>query len=312
MIRVAFGATAAALLIITLILYPPVAITGDLGLCLPSPNEWGIPRFPGWLINTILIGLSAAIISTANKKYNFIPEADPIMSTGMVLLLACNGITTATLTTSTLLLLSNALALFIIISTYEERNASREFFMVATLASIGSMFQYSFLVMIPVYVGGGLLMKSFRFREFIAFVFGLIAPYWIAVGLGLIPPDAFRLPESLSIVSKGAVDSDIFLTLVATAIMAAVGFILSLYNGVRLFSRNSRLRCMHMTFNLLGYVAVLAVIFDFRNFTAYFGTLTLWLGIELATMLYFYNIRQPKVALGILLVVFLPLYIVAL
>lgn len=310
--RIAFGGVALILLVITLFFFPPVFPTGELGLCLPSPNTWNLLRGAGWFANAVLIFLSAAVIGSANKKYNFIPEAEPIMPLALVLLAGCNAITTASLSTSTLLLFSNVLCLFIVFSTYEERNATREFFVIATFPSIGSMFQYAFLIMIPVYIGAGLLMKSFRIREFIAFVAGLVSPYWIAMGLGLVSPDSFRLPGSLILFSGGEVDHDIFLTLLSAGIMAIVGFILSLYNGVRLFSRNSRLRCMHMSLNLLGYVSVLAIIFDFTNFTSYFGSLALWTAIEIATTLYLYDIRRPQLALLILLASFLPLYFFAL
>ena len=312
MSKVAFLGITVALLILTLVLFPPITTAGDLGLCLPSPNRWGIPHFIGWIINSVLIFLSASLMATANKKYNFIPEGDSVMPVALLILLACNCISTFTLSTSTLLLFTNVLSLFVIFSTYEERNATKEFFIIGTLPAIGAMFQYAFLVMIPVYIGGGLLMKSFRIREFIAFLLGLLSPYWIAVGLGGISPFAFRLPDSLIVFNREMVENDIFLTLIASGIMALLGFILSLYNGVRLFSRNSRLRCMHMTFNLMGYVCVLAVIFDFTNFVAYFGTIALWLAVEMAIMLHLYAIRRHMIALLLLLVIFLPLYIVAL
>lgn len=312
MSRLAFGTIASVLLILTLIYFPPIATMGDLGLCLPSPNQWEIARWAGWLIDTALIFLSAFVMAAANKKYNFIPEADPIMSTGLLLLLACNCISTATLSTSTMLLFINVLSLFVLMSTYEQRNATQEFFILGTLPAIGAMFQYAFIMMVPVYIGGGLLMKSFRFRELVAYIFGLLAPYWIAIGLGIVSPLAFRLPDSLIVFSREAVEGDIFLTLIAAGIMGVTGAVFSLYNGVRLFSRNSRLRCMHMTFNLMGYATIVAIIFDFNNFIAYFGTLALWMAIELATLLHLYNARRPQTALLAVLAVFVPLYVLAL
>lgn len=312
MTRVAFAAVSVTLLILTLLLFPPIATSGDLGICLPSPNQWHLPRFLSWLINTVLLVLSVEVMAMANKKYNFIPETRQALPAAMAFLLACNSIPTAALSTSTLLLLCNALCLFILLSTYEEPNATREFFIMGTLPAIGAMVQYGFLWMIPVYAGGGLLMKSFRLREFIAFIFGLLAPYWIAVGLGLVSPAAFRLPDVLTVFNGGAVESDIFITVLTAGIMAFLGFIFSLYNGVRLFSRNSRLRCMHMAINVMGYVAVLAVIFDFNNFVAYIGTIALWLALELATLLHLYNVRHQLVPLLLMAALFLPLYILTL
>ena len=312
MIRVAAFAVALIFLILTLILFPTISVAGDLGLCLPSPNQWLLPRFPGWLLNALLIFLSASLIDSANKKYNFVQEGDPLVAIVLLLLLCLNCISTATLSTSSLLLFCNVLCLYIIFSTYEETNATREFFLIATFPAIGAMTQYAFLVMIPVYIAGGLMMKSFRIRELIAFIFGLLAPYWIAMGLGIVSPLQFRLPDSLAVFNAASVENDIFISLLAVGAMSVIGIILALYNGVKLFTRNSRLRCMHTTFNIMGFVSVLAVIFDFNNFVAYTGTIALWVAVETATLLSLYRLRQPGVALGILLLIFLPLYILAL
>lgn len=312
MSRIAIGAFTLILLILTFIFFPPISTMGDLGLCLPSPNRWPLPHIIGWGLNTLLIFLSASVMATANKKYNFIPEAQPMMPFALLLLLGFNCLTTSTVSTSTLLLLCNVLCLFIIISTFEERNATREFFIVGTLPAIGAMIQYSFLVMIPVYIAGGILMKSFRIREFIAFLFGLLAPYWIILGLGIVDIHSFQLPDSLIVFNKEVVEADIFLTLLATGIMALLGFILSLYNGVRLLSRNSRLRCIHLTLNIMGYISILAIVFDFSNFVAYFATISLWLSIEIASLLYFYNIRKSYIAYLLIILIFFPLYILSL
>ena len=297
------------LLLLTLIIFSPLHFAGDLGLCLASPNQWHLPKFFGWLINSGLIFLSSIIIGNANKKYNFIQEIEPVMPMAFLLIMSCNCITTATLTTSTLLLFINVLSLYVILSTYEEYNASRQFFVLGTLPAFGSMIQYSFLLMIPVYVGGGLLMKSFRLRELIAFIFGLVAPYWIVMGLGWVSFSSFRMPEAMTIFNTSSVDNDIFLSLVALLAMAVVALIIALYNSMRLYTRNSRLRCMHLSINLMGFVAALAVIFDFNNFPAYWGTIALWFSIELATLLALYDIRHPRYTLGIILIIFLPLYI---
>lgn len=310
--RVVFYPIAFILLVLTLFCFSPVAYTGDLGICTTSPNQWHLPRFLGWLLNSGLIFLSVAIMASANKKFNFIPEAEPVMSMSLALLLATNCFTTATLSASTLLLFFNVLALFIIISTYEENNASREFFIVGTLPAIGAMFQCSFFWMIPAYIGGGLMMKSFRLRELISFIFGLAAPYWIALGLGWVSPEAFHMPDLFKLFSASSVGKVGMLTFVTSCILGGLGLIFALYNSVRLFNRNSRLRCMHVTFNFMGVMALLGVLFNFNNFPAYFGTLALWFAIEVATLFNLYNIRYIQALLIGILVVFLPFYFIEL
>ena len=312
MIRVASGAVAITLLLLTLFLFPMNVPGGDLGICLPSPNEWDIPRIPSRIANALLILLAVVLFWLANKKFNFIPEPKPLTSVTLLLQLASNPLSTSFLSTSTLLLLCNVVVFSIIISTYEAPFSTREFFLAGTFPAIGAMVQYSFIVMVPVYIGAGLLMKSMRFREFIAFLLGLLAPYWIAVGLGWVSPFAFRFPDSLMIVNRGAIAGDIFLMLLEVGILALVGFILSLYNGVRLLSRNSRFRSIHTSFNLMGYVSVLAIVFDFNNFVAYFGTLALWVAIQIGAVVHFYHIRHPQVALLLILALVLPLYFLSL
>lgn len=310
--RVVFYPIAFILLLLTLFCFAPISIAGDMGICVSSPNLWHLPRFGGWLLNGILVFLSVAIMASANKKFNFIPEAEPLMSMALALLLATNCFTNATLSASTLLLFFNVLALFILISTYEEMNAAKEFFIIGTLPAIGAMFQCSFVMMIPVYIGGGLLMKSFRLRELIAFIFGLIAPYWIALGMGMVAPEAFRMPEIFTVFRAVKVGESLNLTLVTACIMGGLAVICALYNTVRLFNRNSRLRCMHSTFNLMGFMAIMGMLFNFNNFPAYYGTIALWCAIELATLFYFYNIRYIQALLVGILIVFLPFYFIEL
>lgn len=296
------------LLVLTLIFFAPIPASGFLGLCLPSPNLWHLPRGLGWVIDSLIIFLAAAVMSTANKKYNFVSEPYGLMVSLMLMLVVCNSISTSTLSTSTLLLLLNVVSLYVVFSAYEARNATREFFIIASLASVGSMVQYAFLLMIPAYIAAGITMKCFRLRELIAFIFGLAAPYWIVLGLGLVPLSALRLPGTISIISAASVENDIFFSIVSGGVMALIAFILSLYNGVHLFSRNSRLRCMHIAINFIGYMAVIAFVFDFANFMSYVGTLALWLAVETATLVSIYNLRRPGIVALVVMAIFLPFY----
>lgn len=313
MIRIASVGVAVVLLLLTLFIFPSLSIPTDEGLCISSPNLWHLPRIPGWLIGCVLIFLSAGVINQANKKFNFIQEVEPMVALLLLIVLACNCLTSFAVSASTLMLFANAAALFILFSTYEDYNATRQFFLVASFASFGSMVNYAFLFMIPVYIGAGLLMKSFRLRELIAFIFGLAAPYWIVMGFGWVTPADFHAPEIDTVFSGVPVLREHLLTLISISILAIGAFILALYNLVKLFSRNSRLRCMHLVFSLMGIVASLAILFDFSNFTVYFGTVALWFAVEIASLFPLYELRQPQFYLIILvLLIFLPIYIIEL
>ena len=297
------------LLILTLLCFTPPGAAGDMGLCLSSPNEWQLPKFIGWAMNAALIYISTAVMYSANNRYSFIPSADYVLPALMAILLACTSVTTATISTSTILMATNIVALYILFETYESYNATRQYFIMASLISIGSMFQYAFVMMIPVYIAGGVIMKSLHIREIFAFLFGLFASYWIFFGLGIVPFSALQMPDGLTIFNKTqATANDIFITVLITGLTALIGLVASFYNSVRLLSRNARVRCMHITVNIMGYICVLCLIFNFNNFLSYAGTLALWVAIEIALLLELYEVRHPRIWVGSISAIFLILY----
>lgn len=305
-------ALSAVMLLLTLCLFSAPGAIGDTGICLPSPNEWHIPKFIGWVLNSALIFISAAVVSSANRLYNFIPSPDFVLQAMMLILLTSCCITTVTISTSTILMATNIVAIFLLFETYESYNASRNFFVMASVLSVGSMFQYAFLMMIPVYIIGGLLMKSFRLRELIAFLLGLVASYWVLVGLGIVPMPSLRMPDALQVLSTAKANNDLFMALLAGGIMSVMGVIFCIYNSLRLLNRNSRLRSMHTAINVMGIVSVLCLFLNFNNFVSYLGTIALWLAIETALLFELYGIRAPRFWMLVISAAFIVTYICSL
>lgn len=288
-----------AMLVITLCLFAPPGAMGDMGLCLPSPNEWQIPKFLGWCLNSVLVFISVAVISSANRQYNLIPGSDYVLPALLTVLLCSCCITTATISTSTILMATNIAALYILFETYESYNASRQFFVMASILSVGSMFQYAFLMMIPVYILGGVLMKSLRIRETIAFLLGLVAPYWVFIGLGIVPFPSLQMPDTLRVLSTARADRVLGIALIAGSVTAILGVILAVYNSLRLLMRNARPRSMHATISLMGIVCTLCMLLNFNNFVSYLGTLALWLSLEIAMTFSLYEVRGQRFWIGI-------------
>lgn len=294
------------LLILTLCLSPNFVPAGDMGLSLPSPNEWHLTRFIGWLLGAVVLFLCVTVISQANQEYHFVPTADYVLPALLLIFLATNALTTFRISTSTLLLATNIVTLYLLFGTYEAYNATRKFFIIGSFIAFGTMIQYAFLMMIPVYLIGGIVMKSMRFRELIAFIFGLAAPYWIFIGFGITPLENFKMPEGLQILNTSHTDH--FIALISGGIMAVLGIIFSLNNSVRLLTRNARLRAMHITINAMGLIAVLGLVFNFNNFVAYLGTISLWFAIETSLMFVLYNLRNQTFWASILSLIFLVCY----
>lgn len=298
------------MLVLTVCIFAAPGAAGDVGLSLPSPNEWHIPKFIGWVLNGSLIFLSIAVVSQANRQYNFIPSNDYALPALLSIILCSLCITNATISTSTILLATNIVGLYILFGTYESYNASIEFFILGSLLAVGSMFQYAFLMMIPAYIVGGILMKSLRFREVAAFILGLIAPYWVLVGLDIVPMPSFEAPHTLKVMSEAKGDHDLFIALIAGIIMCILGILMTIYNSLRLLMRNARPRSMHGTINVMGIICALCMLLNFNNFVSYLGTIALWLAIETAMMFDLYETRTPSAWVGGISLVFIIIFII--
>ncbi|MDE7403260.1 MAG: hypothetical protein K2M87_07605 [Muribaculaceae bacterium] len=283
---------ALALWVIALIVPAVAAPVSDFGICLPSPNLWLISPEWGTAVNFVILGGATTLLWWLNKEYSFVPGSDTVL-TGMFLLLAStNRWITGPLTASTVMVLANLICLAILFGCYRKPNASQELFVIATIMGIGSMFQYAFIFMIPVYIVGAIMMKCLGAKSLTGFLMGLVAPYWVAAGLGLIPLENFRLPHISPFVMGRDNDFSIFAGLVAVGLCGVLTILLALNNMVKLYAGNTRRRLNNNILNLLGLVTIACIITDYHNMTAYLATLYMIFAVQIANLFALHDIRR--------------------
>lgn len=304
-------AGAVAMSAIVFLLGSSQPLSGDLGTCLPSPNNWDLIPLASWVINITLLLGTAAGLHIANKNYSFIPGADPILPGLFMLMTASIPWVCGLLTSSTILCSVLLIALCVLFSAFRQSNATQEIFMVATLMSLGSMIQYAFLFMTLPLIVIALMFKCFRIREALALLLGLFAPYWVGLGLGLISPENLTIPQFSNLFSGYAPKGVLFTGLINLAITGIITLILSLYNSVKLYAGNSRRRLFNMSFNVLGLACVACMVFDFNNLTAYLATFYMTAAVQFAGFFALWNIRRPWVWTLIICSIYLTLFIVS-
>lgn len=267
-------------------------LSGELGICLPSPNLWeGLPLL-SWLVNIAFIGLIAAWAFLLNRHYNFIRSTQPVLPAVFLILTASNPWITGYLSSSTLVCGVNLLCLSILFGCYRQRNATQEMFVIATLISIGSMVQYAFLPYILAYMAAAIVMKAFRIKEFLAMGMGLVAPYWVGVGMGLIPLEWFRLPEITDLFNGFAQKPELFALMLSVGIAAFFGMILGLNNSIKLYAGNSRINALNLAINFVGAISVVCIIADFNNMMAYLETLYFAVAAQIANLCALWRFRR--------------------
>lgn len=286
---------AIAMCILSLLFHPVEINAVPYGLCLPSPDSWGFNPFWSWLVNTVLILLTALLLFLVNKSYNFVRTTEPVLVSVFLIMAASGPWFTEEINTSVLLCLANVVGMGIIFDSYASRNATQEMFTLGVVAGFGSMVQYAFLPMAFVYLIWAMFMKVLRIKETLSFIAGIICPYWIALGTGWISFENFHFPSLNPLFTLNQDPSEFFILLSGIALAAALGFLLVFLNSVKLYAGNSRVNAMNLCVSTLGAASVICILVDYDNLHAYVTTLYLATAVQIGNVCALWNPRESWV-----------------
>lgn len=284
---------AVAMCILSLIFHPVEISPVQYGFFLPSPDAWDFDPFWSWIINTLLIGFIALLLFLINKSYNFIRTTEPVVVVLFLIMASSGPWFTESINTSVLLCLANVVCLGIIFDSYASRNATRELFTLGLVVGIGSMVQYAFLPMAVVYFLWTLFMKVMRPKEILAYLAGMLCPYWIALGVGWLRFSNFHFPSLNPLFSYGQDPGEFFVLLSGIALATVAGFIIALVNSIKLYAGNSRVNAMNLCVTALGAACVVCILVDFDNIGAYVTTLYMACTVQVANICALWNPRMP-------------------
>ena len=284
-------------------------LEGELGICMPSPNLWVIPQIASWAVNLTLILGIGIVLHFFNKTYNFVSSTDTVLSAAFIVLCSSNAWINGTINSSVIMAAAQLLCLAPLFNSYRSSNASQQLFLVGTVLSLGSMFQYAFIFFIPAYLLIALTLKCLDFRGFIAMLMGIIAPYWVGVGLGLITPESFRLPTLTNLFWGFDSRQALITGMLNCAVTFLIFLLFFLSNAVRLYAGNTRRRLMNNAISVLGFVAMICAVFDFDNLSVYMGTLYLATALQIANFFALHNIRYGRTWVFIITMIYVASFV---
>lgn len=266
----------------------------NFGIAVDSPNLWNFTPVWSEILNVAGLGICAIVLFFINKNFSLIKTGQPLGASFFLPLCFSNlfigGHWSAT-PVVTLFVLFIYASLF---NAYRARNGTRPMFFVATCLSIGSMFEYAFIPLGIAAFAASFLMETMRPKEFLAMGLGLISPYWVAIGFGLINPLELRLPHPVTVFA-GKMTPEIFLTLTVAGVMALCAVILSLYNGLILYAGNTRVRRSILVMNTFGVISAVSMLLDVHNARAYLGVCNIWVAMQLANLFALRDLRRAGI-----------------
>lgn len=276
------------------------AISGDHGFALLSANEWISGPGANALSSLVANALVVAGMALCGKLYNVLRTMTMLpVSLFLALQIATPDLFLLFYTGTVLCVLVPACQL-LLYSCYRAPDRTRRVFLIFTLLSLASATQYCYLVYIPVFLLGCAQMRIFNGRTLVAAMLGIVTPWWILFGFGIISPEDMHMPDFVSIFSEIDFNDTLLLlgTLALTVLLAIASFVL---NVLKTIAYNARIRAYSGFFAILTLATVIAMCADYRNIISYVPLLNYCAAYQIAH--YFTAHRADRSYVAVLSVV---------
>lgn len=277
---------------------PP--ILGDRGFALPSANEWfpeGWPSFIGAMVTNGLIVLVAALLC---KVFNILRGMSALYITLFTVMQLATPQLMDQFYTGPVLALAAALGLYLLFGRYRSPVASGHVFLVFMMLSALTATQYCFALFMPAFLIVCAQMRVFNGRTLVAAAVGIVTPWWLLAGFGIITPSDLHAPEFRNLF-EGVEAADMALTLgtiAFTAILLVLSIALNLFKTI---AYNARSRAVNGAITVVAAFAIVGGCLDFNNMVAYLPLLNLCAALQ-ATH-YFSTHRADRSFIPILAIV---------
>lgn len=263
----------------------------NFGIAVSSPNLWHLGPILGEILNVGALGICALILYFVNKNFSLIRTGQPLGTAFFLPLCFANLMIGGRWSATPLVTLLTLIIYATLFTSFRAKNATRNLFFVATCLSVGSLFEYAFIALAVAAFISTFLLECMRPKEFFAMGLGILAPYWVLIGFGIINPLEMSMPHPVSIFS-GNLHPATFIQLTFSGVMALCAVILSLYNGLILYAGNSRVRRSILVMNTFGVTSAIAMLLDVNNIQAYMGVCNIWFAIQLANLFTLRELRR--------------------
>lgn len=280
----------------------------DQGICLPSPGAWALPAWLGIGFNAALNILIMVMMMVVNKTFNVLRAMTWLHVGLFAMMQAAVPREIVSLNSGTLLALAVICCIYLLFSCYAEPDRVRRIFLAFMILSLGTATQYCFVVFIPVFWVMTVQMRIFNGRTFLASMLGLLTPWVILLGLGIVTPSDIHMPVITSVFEAMNLRSALYL-LIVSAFTAFILITSTALNTLKTIAYNAKARSYNGALTIVASVAILAMALNYNNMLAYLPLLNMCAAYQLTH--YFVNHRFDRQYAAVLAVcaVYVVLYL---
>ena len=190
-----------------------------------------------------------------------------------------------------------------------QQNRAQPAFLIMGIISVGTLFCSSLFYYIPLFILGFLQIKYFSIKSLLGALLGLITPFWILIGMDLMPFSrlCLLLPDFTgSIPATLPYDDPQFLIVVLTALLGLFSGVTMLY---ALFNEKRQIRAYNGFTNLLSIYSAILLILDYRNYTLYLPVLNLAVAMQSAFIFTMNGKKATVVSFYLIVTLYIGLFI---
>ena len=232
-------------------------------------------------INVLSLLATGGIMLALNKVFSYVRAVTHLFVSAFFLLQLAHPAGLVSFNAGTLLCLLASIAILPLFASYQDRHAQRSIFLIFAIVAAGSMFHYGFLFLIPAFILGFLNMGVFNLKGLLAMLFGLVTPFWIVLGLGIVAPSGFTAPHINGIWTLNG-QPWTNLTLVLAVITALLGIVLAVMNLMTIMNYRMQTRVYNAFFVFMLVMAVIALCIDYSNAAVYLPLLSIMTAVQIA------------------------------
>lgn len=226
----------------------------------------------------ILIGL---LLQLLNKLYNFIKSLTFIGASSFFLLELGLPLTGSVLSTGTIMCLMLVLGSLLLLGIYENKNAQRPIFLMMCVLACFAMFNWAAVVLIIAFFLGFAYMRAMNWKSFLAALIGIVTPFWIVMGLGVVSPLDFK-PIEINGVWNTLEIGQVRAMVAWVVFVVVLAVVLSVINLLHIYNYRLQLRVYNAFFLLVTVLAIAGICVDYRDMIIFIPMLNLCLAVQIA------------------------------
>ena len=228
-------------------------------------------------INVLCLLATGGILLALNKVFTFVRSMTHLFVSAFFLLQLANPSGLVCLNVGTLLSLVGAVTLFPLFASFQDKHAQRSIFLIFALVATGVMFHYGFLALVPVYMLGFANMRVLDFKGVLAMLIGLVTPFWIVMGLGIVSPADAHLPQQ-ALMERTLMTPQFYMTL-ATCVLGVVLMVMNLFT---VMNYRMQPRVYNIFLMIMLVVVIIAVCLDYHYLAVFLPLLNLMVAVQVA------------------------------